>query len=248
MDDAAKDVKPELRGLVMTPEEQKRRNQRNLAIALSLVAVCSDGPAPWRIGRRVTFLAAHMAMKDTARQNKKTAMIVSGMVAGMVALSFAAVPAYRVFCQITGWGGTTQRAEKVADRTLARQITIRFDATVNQGLNWRFKPEQASQTLHIGEAGLAFYEAENFSDKPVTGRATFNVTPAKAGIYFKKIECFCFTEQMLQPGEKISMPVTYFIDPALADDKNLDEVQTITLAYTFFAWDNAPQAAASGAP
>lgn len=173
-------------------------------------------------------------------------MIVSSVAAGMVALSFAAVPAYRAFCQVTGWGGTTQRADAEADRVVARDITVRFDATVSQGLAWRFKPEQPSQTLKIGETGLAFYEAENLTGKPVTGRATFNVSPAKAGIYFKKIECFCFTEQTLQPGEKVSMPVTYFIDPALAEDKNLDEVQTITLAYTFFVWDDAPQTASLG--
>ncbi|MHA7872592.1 MAG: cytochrome c oxidase assembly protein [Hyphococcus sp.] len=181
-------------------------------------------------------------MANTA-DNKKTAAIVSGVVVGMIALSFAAVPAYRAFCQVTGWGGTTQKAEAEAGITLERQITIRFDATVGLGLPWRFKPEQPSQTLHIGETGLAFYQAENLTDRPITGRATFNVSPAKAGIYFNKIECFCFTEQTLQPGEKVSMPVTYFIDPALADDKNLDEVRTITLAYTFFAWDDAPASA-----
>lgn len=183
---------------------------------------------------------------DSAAKNRKTALIVSSVVAGMVALSFAAVPAYRAFCQVTGWGGTTQRAEAEAGRTLEREITVRFDATVSQGLPWVFKPEQPSQTLHIGETGLAFYEAGNLTGKPITGRATFNVSPAKAGIYFKKIECFCFTEQTLQPGEKVSMPVTYFVDPALADDKNLDEVQTITLAYTFFVWDDAPEAASVG--
>lgn len=182
----------------------------------------------------------------TAQQdkNKKTALFASLAVAGMVAMSFAAVPAYKAFCQVTGWGGTTQRAETEAGRTLARTVTVRFDATVGQGLSWRFKPEQVSQTLHIGETGLAFYEAENLTDKPITGRATFNVSPAKAGIYFRKIECFCFTEQTLQPGEKVSMPVTYFIDPGLDDDKNLDDVQTITLAYTFFPWDDAGPAAA----
>lgn len=173
-------------------------------------------------------------------------MIVASVVVAMVAMSFAAAPAYKAFCQVTGWGGTTQRAEAEADRTLARQITIRFDATTSQGLNWRFKPEQLSQTLHIGETGLAFYESENYSSKPVTGRATFNVSPAKAGIYFKKIECFCFTEQTLQPGEKVSMPVTYFIDPALADDDNLSDVQTITLSYTFFPWDDADESETVG--
>ena len=178
-------------------------------------------------------------MNENAKRNQKTALITGGVVFAMVGLSFAAVPAYKAFCQVTGWGGTTQRAEKSADQPIARKITIRFDATVGQGLAWRFKPEQVSQTLQIGEAGLAFYEAENLSDRPVTGRATFNVSPAKAGIYFNKIECFCFTEQVLQPGEKVSMPVTYFVDPALSEDQNLDEVETITLSYTFFAWDDA---------
>jgi cytochrome c oxidase assembly protein subunit 11 len=185
-------------------------------------------------------------MAKTQPDNRKTALIVSGVAAGMVAMSFAAVPAYRAFCQVTGWGGVTQRADAGADRMLARTVTVRFDGTVNQGLAWRFKPEQVSQTLHIGETGLAFYEAENLTDRPVTGRATFNVAPSKAGIYFKKIECFCFTEQTLQPGEKVSMPVTYFIDPALADDINLDDVQTITLAYTFFPWDDAGASAGPG--
>ncbi len=177
-------------------------------------------------------------------KNQKTAMIVAAVVLGMVAMSFAAVPAYRAFCQVTGWGGTTQRAAIGADRTLERSVTVRFDSAVSDGLSWRFKPEQVSQTLHIGETGLAFFEAENFSKHAVTGRASFNVTPAKAGIYFKKIECFCFTEQTLAPGEKVSMPVTYFVDPALADDENLDDIQTITLAYTFFPWDDAPPEAA----
>ena len=182
-----------------------------------------------------------------ASRNRKTAMIVGAVVAGMVGLSFAAVPAYRAFCQITGFDGTTQRAEKAADRVLARKIVIRFDATVNQGLDWTFKPEQVDQTLHVGETGLAFYRARNLTDRAVTGRATFNVQPAKAGVYFKKIECFCFTEQTLKAGETASMPVTYFIDPAIADDPNLDDVQTITLAYTFFPWDDDGAAAATGA-
>jgi len=179
------------------------------------------------------------------RQNRRTAVIAATVVAGMVGLSFAAVPAYKAFCQVTGWGGTTQRADAGAERTLARKITVRFDSTVSAGLPWRFKPEQISQTLHIGETGLAFYEAENLTAKAISGRASFNVSPAKAGLYFKKIECFCFTEQTLQPGEKVSMPVTYFVDPALADDKNLDEVETITLSYTFFPWDDEEIVAAA---
>jgi cytochrome c oxidase assembly protein subunit 11 len=127
---------------------------------------------------------------------------------------------------------------------------VRFDATVGQGLPWGFRPAQISQTLKVGESGIAFYEAENFSDHPVVGRATFNVSPAKAGLYFRKIECFCFTEQVLQPGEKVSMPVTYFIDPEIAEDSNLDDVQTVTLSYTFFQIDDGESApaAARGAP
>lgn len=183
---------------------------------------------------------------ERAARNRKTAMIVAGVVAGMIGLSFAAVPAYRAFCQVTGFDGTTQRADKGADRVLERKIAIRFDATVNEGLDWTFKPEQVDQTLHIGETGLAFYRAHNLTDRAVTGRATFNVQPAKAGIYFKKIECFCFTEQTLKAGETVSMPVTYFIDPAIADDPELDDVQTITLAYTFFPWDDEGGASAKG--
>jgi len=144
-----------------------------------------------------------------ANQNRKTAIMAAGVVIVMVGLSFAAVPAYRAFCQATGFDGTTQRADKPADTVLDRKITVRFDATVNEGLPWTFKPEQVGQTLRIGETGLAFYHAVNLTDAPVTGRATFNVQPAKAGIYFKKIECFCFTEQTLQPGESVSMPVTF---------------------------------------
>ena len=162
--------------------------------------------------------------------------MIGAVVAGMVALSYASVPLYRAFCQATGWGGTPQRAAGATGVTLDREITVRFDATTDPHLPWTFKPEQVSQTLRVGEAGLAFYEAVNLSGKPVSGRATFNVSPSKAGIYFKKIECFCFTEQTLAGREKASMPVSYFIDPKIADDRNLDDVHTITLAYTFFPW------------
>jgi cytochrome c oxidase assembly protein subunit 11 len=181
-------------------------------------------------------------------KNRRTAFFVAGAVAGMVGLSFASVPLYRAFCQITGFDGTTQRAEKPSNKVLARKITVRFDATVGQGLPWAFTPEQVSQTLHVGETGLAFYAAENLTDAPVSGRATFNVQPAKAGLYFMKVECFCFTEQTLKAGEKVSMPVTYFIDPAIADDPNLDDVQTITLAYTFYPYKDDEVVAAAPSP
>lgn len=179
-----------------------------------------------------------MSASDLVAANRRTARRIVAVALVMVALAFVSVPAYRAFCQVTGWGGTPQRAAAAAGPTLDRRITVRFDSTVGAGLAWSFRPEQQSQTLRIGETGLAFYEATNLSDRPIVGRATFNVSPAKAGVYFSKIECFCFTEQTLQPGETVSMPVTYFVDPALATDRNLDEVETITLAYTFFLYED----------
>lgn len=178
-------------------------------------------------------------------KNGKTAAIVCGVVFFMVGMSFAAVPLYDVFCRVTGWGGTTQRADAAPAMTLSREVTVRFDATVGRGLAWRFEPQEPTQTLRVGETGLTFYEAENLSDKPIVGRATFNVSPAKAGLFFSKIECFCFTEQLLQPGEKVLMPVTYFVDPGLANDVNMDDVQTITLSYTFFPYADAPMTTAA---
>jgi cytochrome c oxidase assembly protein subunit 11 len=177
-------------------------------------------------------------VKRGSDRNRRTATVVAGVVAGMVALSFASVPLYRAFCQITGFDGTPARAQAAADRTLARKITVRFDATVGDGLAWSFKPSQVSQTLNIGQTGLAFYHAANLADRPISGRASFNVQPAKAAAYFKKIECFCFTEQRLEGGQEVEMPVTYFIDPTIADDPALDDVTTVTLSYTFFEWDD----------
>lgn len=180
-------------------------------------------------------------------RNRKTALTAAAVVAAMTGLSFASVPLYRAFCQITGWGGATKRAETGADRVLDRTITVRFDATLGEGLPWTFKPAQVSQTLHVGETGLAFFDAKNLTGKPITGRASFNVQPAKAGAYFRKIECFCFTEQTLKAGEAVSMPVTYFVDPAIAGDRGLDDVRTITLSYTFFPWDDETVVAAAPA-
>lgn len=171
-------------------------------------------------------------------RNGRTAFIAAAAAAGMVGLSYASVPLYRMFCQVTGFGGTTQRASAAAPVVLDRAMTIRFDANVDPGLPWAFKPEQVSQTVKVGETALAFFEAENDGAKPVSGRATFNVTPEKAAIYFKKIHCFCFDQQTLKPGEKVSMPVTYFVDPKIADDPALDDVDTVTLSYTFFPWED----------
>ena len=169
-------------------------------------------------------------------RNSRTALLIVGAALGMLALAYASVPLYRMFCQVTGFGGTTQRAETGANLVIDRTMTVRFDASVADGLPWTFKPEQLSQQLKVGETTLAYFEATNTTNHPVKGKATFNVTPAKAGLYFKKIHCFCFEEQVLQPGEKVSMPVSYFIDPKIADDPNLDDVETVTLAYTFFPW------------
>lgn len=181
-----------------------------------------------------------MAGSPKNSRNAKTATIAAAASITMVGLSFAAVPLYRAFCQATGFGGTTQRAEAATGVVLNRTITVRFDANVSPDLPWAFRPEQLAQTLKIGETGLAYFEAENQSAKPITGRASFNVTPEKAAIYFKKIQCFCFNEQVLRPHQKVSMPVTYFIDPAIAKDPGLDDVDTVTLSYTFFPWETTP--------
>lgn len=165
--------------------------------------------------------------------SRNIALLCSAVVLGMIGLSYASVPLYRIFCQMTGFGGTTQRAQAAPEQVLTRQIIVRFDASVAKGLNWQFAPEQGPQTLKIGEVGLAFFRAKNLTDVPLSGTASFNVTPAKAGAYFSKIECFCFTEQQLAAGQEIDMPVQYFIDPSIEDDENMHDVKTITLSYTF---------------
>lgn len=158
------------------------------------------------------------------------------VVVAMVGGSYAAVPLYRIFCQVTGFGGTTNVAERPSTSVSKRVMTIRFDATVN-GVPWAFQPVQRSMRTRVGENTLAFYRAENHGRTAVTGTATFNVTPLKAGQYFSKIECFCFTEQRLEPGQSNEMPVSFFIDPAIENDRNLDDVTTITLSYTFYPVD-----------
>ncbi|GIK99865.1 MAG: hypothetical protein BroJett029_40740 [Alphaproteobacteria bacterium] len=173
-------------------------------------------------------------MAGRSSRNRAVAMVAVGVVAGMVGLAYASVPLYRLFCQVTGYGGTTQRAEAASEVVADRKITVRFNADVNSRLPWRFAPEQREVTLAIGETGLAFYRATNQSAETVTGTATFNVTPFKAGPYFNKIECFCFTEQALEPGQSVDMPVTFFVDPAILEDPDLADVHTITLSYTFF--------------
>ena len=166
--------------------------------------------------------------------NTRTLVVLLGLIALMVGLVVASVPLYRLFCQVTGYGGTTQQAEASDGTVLGREMTVRFNSDVNNDLPWHFKPVQRSVKIKIGEEALIFYKAVNTSKETITGTATFNVTPFKAAQYFNKIECFCFTEQTLAPGEEIDMPVTFFVDSALADDERLKEAKAITLSYTFF--------------
>ncbi len=158
----------------------------------------------------------------------------------MVGLAYASVPLYRIFCQVTGFDGTPVRAEAGSDKVFDREVTVRFNADIDPGLPWLFKPEQHLVEAKVGENKLIFYRAENNAGHPVTGQAVFNVTPAKAAAYFAKVECFCFTEQTLQAGQKVDMPVSFFIDPAFMTDPNMRDVTSITLSYTFY---NQPEEA-----
>jgi cytochrome c oxidase assembly protein subunit 11 len=167
-------------------------------------------------------------------KNRRVAVLSALFVACMVGLAYASVPFYRMFCQVTGFGGTPQRAEAAPDKTLERRMTIRFDANTAGSLPWIFEPVQRSLEVKIGEENFAYYRATNKSDHAVTGTAVFNVTPDTTGAYFNKIQCFCFTRQTLQPGESIELPVSFFVDPAIVEDHGLDKINTITLSYTFY--------------
>lgn len=168
-------------------------------------------------------------------RNRRLALVLVLLVAGMVGLAFAAVPLYRLFCQVTGFGGTTRVAATAPTpkTPIAARVAVGFDANVAPDLPWRFEAPQPVG-LRLGEQGHAVYTARNLGDRPILGTATFNVTPHKAGKYFNKVECFCFTEQVLRPGEAKDFPVTFFVDPALADDADTRDVTAITLSYTFF--------------
>lgn len=165
---------------------------------------------------------------------KKTGLWLAGLVATMAALSFAAVPFYTWFCQVTGFGGTTSVAAEASDVILDQTVIIRFDASLEAGMPWEFVPAQRQMTVRIGENALAFYEAYNPADRVVAGTASYNVTPNAAGGYFTKVECFCFTEQVLQPQERVLMPVSFFVDPEMLKDPEGKFVREITLSYTFY--------------
>ncbi|MEC7298697.1 cytochrome c oxidase assembly protein [Pseudooceanicola nitratireducens] len=165
---------------------------------------------------------------------QRTVATTVGVVVVMASLGFASVPLYDLFCRVTGFGGVTQEADAGSDVILERTIKIRFDASIDAGMPWEFKPVQREMEVRIGETGLAFYEAHNPTDRPIAGTASYNVFPYEAGGYFTKIDCFCFTEQVLQPGETVQMPLTFYVDPEMVDDRDAKHVQTITLGYTFY--------------
>ena len=177
-------------------------------------------------------------MTTLARRNGRIAAIATLIVAAMVGLAFASVPLYRVFCQVTGFAGTTQRADASAvPGSVGRMISVRFDANHAPSLPWRFEPVDTHRRVAIGARNIALFSARNLSDHPITGTATFNVTPSQAGQYFTKIQCFCFTEQRLSPGQEVRMPVVFFVDPKILDDPDTSDITEITLSYTFYPVD-----------
>lgn len=179
--------------------------------------------------------------------NTRLASRLVAVVVLMGGLAWAAVPFYDWFCRTTGYGGTTNVASRGSDVILNETVTVRFDANVASGMEWQFRPLQNEMVLRIGETGLAFYEAYNPTDRVIAGAASYNVSPDLAGYYFDKIECFCFTEQVLQPGERVEMPVSFYIDPALVDDRDAGRIRYITLSYTFYETD-LPRQQAQAAP
>ena len=166
--------------------------------------------------------------------NTRVAVYCAGGVAAMAALTAASVPLYRLYCQVTGNGGTTQRVEKASDVVLDRTMKVRFDANVSKDMPWKFVPVLRTVDIKIGESTLAFFRATNNSSRPVTGTATFNVSPDEAGVYFNKIQCFCFKEQTLAAGETVDMPVSFYIDPKIVSDRDAAHIRELTLSYTFY--------------
>jgi cytochrome c oxidase assembly protein subunit 11 len=185
-----------------------------------------------------------------SRSNRRVAVAVLGGVMAMTGAAYAAVPLYELFCQVTGYGGTTQRADAPTGTIIDRKITVRFDGNVNSDLPWDFKPKQRTVTLRMGESTQVAYVATNRGGDGTIGTSVFNVTPFAAGSYFNKIECFCFTEQPLKAGESVEMPVVFFVDPAMDEDEQLKHIKEITLSYTFFPVKGAetPVAAAPATP
>lgn len=179
---------------------------------------------------------------------QRTLVQLSCMVATMVGLSFASVPLYDWFCRVTGYGGTTLEADAAPDRILDKTIKVRFDGSLTAGMAWEFTPVEREMEVRIGETGLAFYEAYNPTDRPIAGSASYNVFPFTAGGFFVKIACFCFEEQVLQPGERVQMPVTFYVDPEIVEDRDGKHIDAITLSYTFYEIDLPMEQAALDKP
>ena len=180
-------------------------------------------------------------MTGVTHKNRAVATRMALFALAMLALAFASVPLYRAFCQVTGFGGTTMKAD-AAPGAVAGQIGVRFDANIDPALPWKFEPVQETVRIHPGARTTIYYQATNYTARSTTGQAIFNVTPESAGKYFSKIECFCFTEQTLKPGESVKMPVIFFVDPKLRDDPDTKHIDEITLSYTFYPVEN-PQTA-----
>lgn len=175
---------------------------------------------------------------DLKARNRRTGIIVLVAVVAMIGLSFASVPLYNLFCKVTGFGGTTMTAEKAPDVIIDRDLTIRFNTNTHADLPWEFKSGEKYVKTKVGQQSLVTYTARNWSNQTTGGTAVFNVTPPKAGKYFRKIECFCFQEQIIEAGKTVHMPVLFFIDPAFAEDEDMQDVTTITLSYTFYSLDS----------
>jgi cytochrome c oxidase assembly protein subunit 11 len=179
-----------------------------------------------------------LAQREVAQKNTRTALIMLLIVAGMLGLAFASVPLYRLFCQVTGFAGTPLRADQ-APGAIAGEIGVRFDANTHASLPWKFEPVQTSVRIAPGAQTHVSYRSKNLSSVPTTGQAVFNVSPIQAGKYFRKIECFCFTEQTLQPGQSVDMPVTFFVDPEIRTNPDTRDIDEITLSYTFYPVETA---------
>ena len=188
-----------------------------------------------------------MASATVDARNRRVGLYALLGALAMLGLGYASVPLYRLFCQVTGYGGTTQRATEAEANQVAvsgNTISIRFDGNVERGMPWKFQPVQNTDTVSIGARDMAIFTAKNLSSKPITGTATFNVEPEQVGRYFNKIQCFCFTEQTLQPGQEVRMPVIYYVDPKIIDDPDAKDVEQITLSYTFHLAKDQPAQAA----
>lgn len=183
----------------------------------------------------------HSAARQTARANRTVLIACATFVASMVGMAYAAVPIYQIFCQVTGYGGTTQRAAGASGVQLDQRVTVRFDANTANGLPWDFAPVQRDVSMRLGETVQVAYRVTNRSHLPVRAQATFNVTPVAAGAYFNKIDCFCFTQSELKPGESAELPVVFFVDPAFVTAKELKNIKTLTLSYTFFPLDKTAE-------